>query len=220
MVSTYLPIGIFSITASGIPLGSRPPGSHNSLNYTSLPLGILRCSCCGVGTCIRRMSWLLHNPAVLPTPNISIVFGQNLVHAGVVVTNWALSIDPNSRRSRWSSSASVAKKVAPLWNSWRCCTSEQEGMRRKLVSTIDGIRNLHLRGDDDDDMVELQVDEKVAAQHCSLARIFEGGENGHALHEGEGFTVSRKPPKVMYAKQGKVDLIFSSNAVRLVKDGT
>uniref|UniRef100_A0A915DFG0 Lethal giant larvae homologue 2 domain-containing protein n=1 Tax=Ditylenchus dipsaci TaxID=166011 RepID=A0A915DFG0_9BILA len=53
--------------------------------------------------------------------------------------------------------------------------SLQEGMRRKLVSAIDGIRNLHLRGGDDDEMVELEVDEKVAAQHCSLARIVRHG---------------------------------------------
>ncbi|KAI1721622.1 LLGL2 domain-containing protein [Ditylenchus destructor] len=47
-------------------------------------------------------------------------------------------------------------------------------MRRKLVSAIDGIRNLHLKTGDEEEY-ELEVEEKAAAQHFALANIVRHG---------------------------------------------
>lgn len=43
-------------------------------------------------------------------------------------------------------------------------------MRRKLVSAIDGIRNLHLKTGDEEEY-ELEVEEKAATQHFALANV-------------------------------------------------
>ncbi|KAI1733255.1 CUB domain-containing protein [Ditylenchus destructor] len=45
-------------------------------------------------------------------------------------------------------------------------------------------------------------------------QLYDGGENGHALHEFGGFNAMHKPPKVIYAKQSKLDIVFSSNSMR------
>lgn len=43
-------------------------------------------------------------------------------------------------------------------------------MRRKLVSAIDGIRNFHIRLGDDGDH-ELEMEEKIASEHCGFAKV-------------------------------------------------
>lgn len=46
---------------------------------------------------------------------------------------------------------------------------EMDRARKKLASAIDGIRNnLHIR-------TELEVDEKLSAEHCSLAEVVRHG---------------------------------------------
>uniref|UniRef100_A0A7E4V9J7 Sushi, von Willebrand factor type A, EGF and pentraxin domain-containing protein 1 n=1 Tax=Panagrellus redivivus TaxID=6233 RepID=A0A7E4V9J7_PANRE len=45
-------------------------------------------------------------------------------------------------------------------------------------------------------------------------QVYEGGEYGRPLHEGEGFNENTRPPKVIYAKQSKVQLVFQTNSVR------
>nr|CAD2188647.1 unnamed protein product [Meloidogyne enterolobii] len=48
-------------------------------------------------------------------------------------------------------------------------------------------------------------------------QIYEGGEdgssNGRPLHESDGFTVNNAPPKTIYAKQGRVELVWRSNVL-------
>lgn len=59
----------------------------------------------------------------------------------------------------------------------------------------------------------------LAINHFDVAnddqlQVFEGGEYGKALHEREGFNENNRPPKVIYTKQNKIQIIFQSNAVK------
>lgn len=45
-------------------------------------------------------------------------------------------------------------------------------------------------------------------------QIYEGGEYGRALHEKDGYNENYRPPKVIYSKQSKLQLVFQSNAIK------
>ncbi|KAI6239571.1 Sushi, von Willebrand factor type A, EGF and pentraxin domain-containing protein 1 [Aphelenchoides fujianensis] len=59
----------------------------------------------------------------------------------------------------------------------------------------------------------IELPESKAAQPIALA-VFEGDENGRALHEGAGFSEHQRPPKRLYAQQGKATIVFNSNALK------
>uniref|UniRef100_A0A914YWX2 Uncharacterized protein n=1 Tax=Panagrolaimus superbus TaxID=310955 RepID=A0A914YWX2_9BILA len=59
----------------------------------------------------------------------------------------------------------------------------------------------------------------VAINHFDIAsddnlQVFEGGEYGRALHENNGFNENTRPPKMIFSKQSKLELVFQSNSVR------
>ncbi|KAI6214115.1 Sushi, von Willebrand factor type A, EGF and pentraxin domain-containing protein 1 [Aphelenchoides besseyi] len=72
----------------------------------------------------------------------------------------------------------------------------------------------------------IELPENKAAQPIAIAinhfdveeddflKIYEGDESGRALHEGQGFSEHRRPPKRVYSQQGKATIVFNSNALK------
>lgn len=59
----------------------------------------------------------------------------------------------------------------------------------------------------------------IAINHFDISsddnlQVFEGGEYGRALHENDGFNENNRPPKMIFSKQSKLQLVFQSNSVR------
>lgn len=44
--------------------------------------------------------------------------------------------------------------------------------------------------------------------------MFEETEGGRALHPGDGFSASSRPPKSIFAQTGIVQIVFVSNSIR------